>query len=87
MSQKLIGCIWKILRKSSIMEFILVKLQGHSVQTAKSTISRLQSLLFSEYVPKISYFKRNILRKKYIVYQLFNKIARSSKSYQKRSSR
>ena len=43
MSRKLIGCNWIILSKSSITEFILVKLQGYGLQTAKSTISRLQN--------------------------------------------
>ena len=43
MLQKLIGCGRKILSKSSITEFIFVKLQGYIVQTSKQNMFRICS--------------------------------------------
>ena len=57
------------------MEFLLVKLQTYIVQTValRYTVPTLPHILL-QHVPKISCLKKNILRKKPMVYLRLNKV-------------
>ena len=65
--------VWKFLRKTSMKEFLAVKLQTFAIKIAHHRY-------FLEYVPKTSclkkhFEKKNILRKKSMMDQLLNKVA------------
>ena len=66
--------VWRFLRKTSMMEF-LVKLQLCLQFTdCNSSIKRLPHRSFLEYESKVSCPKKNILIKKSMVDQCFNKV-------------
>ena len=70
MLQKImIANVWKILRETSMIEFVLVNMQV--IQTTNFT--RLHTIF-----PKCGYFKKSILRKIFMVHQRFNKVMAGS---------
>ena len=65
--------VWRFLRKTSMMEFFS-KVTCLQFTDCNSSIKRLLHRSFSEYVLKASCLKKNILTKKSMVDQCFNKV-------------
>ena len=74
--RKIIGCKHLGNSQENVYDGVhFIKIASPQCRDSKSTINRLDHRFFSEYVPKISSLKKNILRKVYMVYQRLNNVA------------
>ena len=66
--------VWKFNGKTSMKEFLSIKLQTYSVQTVTLLLRYLITDTFGNMYRKLAVLKNNILRKKSMVDQLLNKV-------------